>query len=154
MQTQPRIVQAPAQKTAIVSITCPRSEIRNVMGPGLQEVYATLRAQGIAAAGPWLSHHLRMDPNRFEFEISVPVADVIKPSGRVKPSELPAAKVARTVYNGPYEGLGQAWAEFKAWVLANGHQAAPNLWEVYLAGPESSANPQDWKTELNQPLIA
>lgn len=154
MQTQPRIVQAPAQKTAIVSIACPRSEIQNVMGPGIREIYAALRAQGITAAGPWFSHHLRMDPNLFKFEISVPVADVIKPAGRVKPGELPAAKVARTVYSGPYEGLGQAWAEFKAWVQANGYQAAPNLWEVYLAGPESSSNPQDWKTEFNQPLIA
>lgn len=153
MYRQPEIVQVTAQKTAIVSIICPRSDIQKVMGPGVQEVYSALQAQGITPVGPWFSHHLRISPDVFEFDISVPVADVIRPVGRVKPSELPAAKVARTIYQGPYEGLGQAWGEFKAWVQANGYQPAPNLWEVYLTGPESSSDARDWKTELNQPLL-
>jgi effector-binding domain-containing protein len=60
--------------------------------------------------------------------------------------------VARTVYHGPYEGLGDAWGEFLDWITANGHRPAPDLYECYLAGPESSANPADWRTELIKPL--
>jgi effector-binding domain-containing protein len=62
--------------------------------------------------------------------------------------------VARTVFRGSYEGLGEAWGEFKAWIAANGHEAGPDLYECYHVGPESSASPADWRTELSQPLIA
>jgi effector-binding domain-containing protein len=122
------------------------------MGPGIQEVMGTLAAQGIQPAGPWFTHHLRMDPNTFDFEICVPVSRPVTAAGRVQPGELPAAKVARSVYHGPYEGLGAAWGELMAWVSANGHTPRENLWERYVAGPESSPNPADWRTELNRPL--
>ena len=81
--------------------------------------------------------------------MSAPVTAV----GRVKPGELPAATVARTAYHGPYEGLGPAWGEFDAWIASEGHKPAANLWECYTAGPESSPNPADWRTELNRPLL-
>jgi effector-binding domain-containing protein len=79
----------------------------------------------------------------------VPVRLSFAQAGRVVPGELPACGVARTVYRGPYEGLGEAWREFDAWIAANGYQAAPGLWEFYLTGP-NAAEPQ---TELNRPLI-
>jgi len=34
----------------------------------------------------------------------------------------------------------------------NGHEQADDLWEVYLVGPHSSADPANWRTELNRPL--
>ena len=66
---------------------------------------------------------------------------------------MPAATVARTIYHGPYEGLGAAWAEFEAWTTAEGHVPAPNIWERYLAGPESGPDSAAWRTELNHPLV-
>ena len=114
---------------------------------------AAVQAQGIGPAGPWFTHHLTMSPGVFDFEISVPVTAPVAAVGRVRPGRFPAVRVARTIYTGPYEGLGAAWSEFKTWVADNGYVAAPDLFECYLAGPESSANPSDWRTELNQPLI-
>ena len=61
--------------------------------------------------------------------------------------------MARTVFQGPYEGLGAAWGEFDAWIVANGHTPGPDLWECYVAGPESSSDPASWRTELNGPLV-
>ena len=60
--------------------------------------------------------------------------------------------VARAVYQGRYEGLAAAWGEFLAWVEAGGHPRAPDLWERYLVGPETSPDPTNWRTELNRPL--
>jgi effector-binding domain-containing protein len=60
--------------------------------------------------------------------------------------------VACTVYHGGYEGLGPAWGELEAWIAAEGRQTAADLWECYIAGPESSSDPADWRTELNWPL--
>ena len=72
MLDTPQITQAAAQLTAIIRLTIPREEIRKVMGPGISELMATVAAQGIAPAGPWFTHHLRIDPAIFDFEIGVP----------------------------------------------------------------------------------
>ena len=152
MLDKPSIVQTTAQPTAVIRLTIPRAEIRNVMGPGHRELMATVAAQNVAPAGPWFTHHLRMDPDTFDFEIGVPVTTPISAAGRVHAGQLPAVTVARTIYHGSYEGLGPAWAELDAWITAERHTAAPNLWECYVAGPESNPDPASWRTELNRPL--
>ena len=93
-----------------------------------------------------------MDPDTFDFEIGVPVIEPVIATGRVQPGQLPARRVARTVYHGPYERLGHAWSEFNAWNAANGHGPGQDLWECYVAGPGSSFDPSSWLTELNRPL--
>ena len=153
MLDTPRITQTEARRTAVIRLTIPRKEMRNVMQPGLGELMAAIAAQGIAPAGPWFTHHLRMSPDVFDFEISVPVTAPIAAEGRVQPSEWPAMTVAKTVYHGPYEGLGAAWGEFDAWIASHGHAPAPDLWECYVAGPEANPDPVSWRTELYRPLV-
>ncbi|MEJ7811746.1 MAG: GyrI-like domain-containing protein [Gemmatimonadaceae bacterium] len=150
----PQITQTAGQLAAVIRLTIPRAEIRNVMGPGIGELMATVAAQGIGPAGPWFSHHLGMHPETFDFEIGVPVTAPVTASGRVTAGALPAATVARTVYHGGYEGLGAAWGDLDRWVSAQGHTVGPDLWESYVAGPESSSDPTTWRTELNRPLAA
>ncbi len=149
----PHITESSAVATAVIHLTIPRAEIRLVMGPGITELMATIAAQGIAPTGPWFSYHRRMDPAIFDFEISVPVSAPVTANGRVKPGHLPARRVARTVFHGGYEGLAAAWGEFQQWIATSGHTPAVDLWECYVKGPESSPNPEDWRTELNQPLV-
>jgi effector-binding domain-containing protein len=95
-----------------------------------------------------------MAPGIWDFEISVPVREPILAAGRVRPSKWTAMKVARTVYHGPYDGLADAWGEFLDWIKASGHTPAPDLYECYLAGPESSTSPATWRTELIKLLIS
>jgi effector-binding domain-containing protein len=154
MIDKPAITKSAEVHAAMVHVTVPRSEIQKVMGPGLGEVNATIAAQGIKPAGPWFTHHLKMDPEVFDFEICVPVKKPVSPSGRVKPGRIKAGqRVARTVYHGNYEGLGAAWGEFLAWVDSQGLKTASDLWEFYTTGPESSPDPGSWRTELVKPLL-
>lgn len=152
MIDSPHLTETDDQLAAVIRLTIPRKEIQTAMGPAMEELMVTVAAQGIAPAGPLFSHHLRMDPDVFDFEVGVPVASPIAASGRVQPGQLPAATVARTTYHGPYEGLGEAWGQFDAWIAEQGHAPAPNLWECYVAGPESGPDPAGWRTELNRPL--
>ena len=154
MLDTPQITQTAAQLTAVIHLTIPREEIRNVMGPGIAELMAAIAAQGIAPAGPWFTHHLRMDPDIWDFEIGVPVSTPVVAAGRVKPSQWPAMKVARTVYHRDYEGLADAWPEFLDWIAANGHTPASDFYECYLAGPESSPDPANWRTEFTKQLTS
>ncbi|TFW20859.1 AraC family transcriptional regulator [Massilia arenosa] len=148
----PTIVQALARPCAAIRITIPRAQIREMMHPAMQEVMQVLAAQGVRPAGPMFSHHVQLPAETFDFAVGVPVEEPFTPAGRVQAWELPAARVARTVYHGGYEGLGDAWGELGQWVTAQGHTSAHSLWEFYAAGPESSADPQQWRTEFNWPL--
>ena len=149
----PQVMETAEQTTAFISLVVPRAEIQSVMGPTIREVYAALASQGIAPAGPWFTHHRRRPTDTFDLDVCVPVATALVTSGRVKPGVLRAARVARTVYSGPYEGLGTAWSELCAWVADKGLSRREDLWECYLVGPESSPDPAAWRTELNCPLV-
>jgi effector-binding domain-containing protein len=149
----PSIAHSPAQPAAVIRLTIPRAEIQRAMGPARAELMSTLAAQGVAAAGPWFTRHLRMHPDVFDFEVGVPVTAPVIDAGRVAAGELPAATVARTTLHGGYERLGAAWGQLDEWIRAEGHTPAPDLWERYVAGPESGADAAGWRTELNRPLI-
>jgi hypothetical protein len=91
MLGEPRLIQTDAQLAATIRLTIPRSEIRNVMRPAIAEVMATVAAQGIAPAGPVFSHHLRMHPDTFDFEVGAPVGRAVAPAGRVKARQTRAS---------------------------------------------------------------
>jgi effector-binding domain-containing protein len=147
-----QVTASPAQLIALIPLTIARTDMRTMMGPAIGELMATLAAQGIAPGGPWFCHHLRIDPALFDFEVSVPVSSAVTAAGRVKPGQLPAMYVVRTIYHGPYEGLGAAWGQFNAEIEAAGFRPGADFWERYLAGPESGSNPAHWRTELSRAL--
>jgi effector-binding domain-containing protein len=132
----PQIIQTQAQAAAVIRLTVARSEMMKVFGPAVGELMAALASQGVEPVGAVFAHHLKMSPDTFDFELGVKVTSPVKATGRVKPGELPAAKVARTIYHGPYDGLEQAGS----------------LWELYSVGPQSTPDPANWRTELNRPL--
>jgi len=154
MIATPQILQTKAQAAAVIHLTVPRSEMMKVFGPAVGELMTALANQGVEPVGAVFAHHLKMSPDSFDFELGVRVALPVKVAGRVMPGELPAAKVAHTIYSGPYEGLPSAWGEFSKWIRANRHEPAETLWELYAVGPQSTPDPADWRTELFQPLRA
>lgn len=153
MISPPEIVQTTEQPTAVIHVVVSWDDIKTVMGPTIREVYETIAAQGIAPAGPWFTHHFRRPTDTFDFEASVPVAKPIAAAGRVKPSTWPAMRVVRSVYTGPYEGLGAAWGEFTDWIEAQGLKTADDLWESYLVGPETGDDASTYSTQLNRSLV-
>lgn len=153
MLSTPEIVQTRAEQAAVIRLTIARSEMMKQFGAAVSELMSTLAAQRLEPVGAVFAHHLKMSADTFDFELGVKTASPVQPIGRVQASELPAAKVARTVYSGPYEGLPGAWGEFTNWMTTNGHRQAEDLWEVYSIGPQSSPDPASWRTELNRPLV-
>lgn len=122
------------------------------MGPGLEELHATLAAQGVAPTGAWFTHHDKIVPHSWDFGICLPVAGEIAASGRVRAGVWPTRRVVRTVYTGPHEGLGGAWVEFLEAIAARGLAVREDLYERYLAGPESGRPSAELRTELSKPL--
>jgi effector-binding domain-containing protein len=148
----PRIIHTEPKTTAVVRLTIPRQEMVKAFGPAAGELIATLAAQGVKPQSAVFAHHVTLSPEFFDFEVGVEVAAPVTATGRVMPSELPATRIARTVYSGPYEGLPAAWHAFEIWIKENGHAPSGRLWEVYAVGPQSTPDPAGWRTELNRPL--
>jgi effector-binding domain-containing protein len=152
MISTPQIVQTSVQEAAVIRMAIARSEMMKLFGPAVAELMAELQAQGVEPIGGVFAHHFRITSTTFDFELGVKVSAPVRDNGRVKRGELPAARVARTIYSGSYEGLPAAWNEFTKWMDANDLKQAEDLWEVYSVGPQSSADAADWRTELNRPL--
>jgi effector-binding domain-containing protein len=148
----PQVLDLPAFKVARVHVVTPAAKIMTAMNEGLNELRGALAAQGVEPTGPWLTHHRKVPDGTFDFEICLPVASEVRPEGRVEMGEIRAARTARTTYRGDYAGLGEAWGRFMGWIDGQDVTTAPDLWEVYTVGPETSPNPADWRTQLNRPL--
>ena len=150
----PGIVVTEAQSVAMLRLCVTWAEMRHVMGPGLAELRAAIAAQGIGTVGAWFTYHFRMPTDTLDFAICVPVASLPTPIGRVEPMIRPAATVVRATMRGDYNGLAAGWGELRDWVSVNRHPTGAVFWECYTVGPEASADPADWRTELNWPLLA
>ena len=154
----PQITGSQPLIAAVVHLQCPRHEIKNLAGPAIREIHAVLNSQGQTPQGPMFMHHLTMSSAEFDVEVGFPVAAPIAAQGRVRPGRLPAARVARTIYHGPYEGLHGAWDAFGKRLERDGlvdrKLLTPirTLWERYLVGPETTPDTSQWRTELNLPL--
>lgn len=140
--------------TAVIALKIPRDQIRHKMGPAIQEVTETLAAQKVTPSGPLFSLHFDADEEQFDFEVGFPVSSAIQPVGRVRNSQFPASPVLRTIYTGPYEGLGDAWGDFMRVVKGKSVEKKPGFWERYLTGPSTNPDPASWQTELNVPLAS
>ncbi|WP_437185367.1 GyrI-like domain-containing protein [Planctomicrobium sp. SH668] len=149
----PQLTNVAESHAASIYVKTPREQITQVMGPGIHELMDVLNEQQISPTGPWYCYHLTCPAENFEFEISLPVTQEIRPSRRVENRFRPAQFVAKTTYRGPYEGLPDAWGEFQKWIHSEKLQPAGHFWEVYSQGPETGLPPEQWVTELVQPLI-
>jgi effector-binding domain-containing protein len=152
MLETPQIIETEARPIAVLPLKIAKNEIQKLMGPGLAELKAAVAAQGILLAGPWFTHHLRMFDEGWDYEIGVPVERPVAALGRIHGRLSPVFRAARTVYHGPYEGLGAAWGEFNAWIDVHHYKRAPDLWERYVVGFESGPDGTHYRTELTRPL--
>ena len=149
MITTPEVITTQEVITAVIPLVIPGRDMPKYMDPAIQEVIQVLSEQGMKPTGPMFSYHHRRPSDTFDFEIGFPVAKAIKPQGRVVNSKLPSVKTVRSVYQGPYEGLAQAWPALQKWVRENSYGETGRFWESYLNNPNEVEDPNDYRTELN-----
>lgn len=149
MTTPPEVIELKEQATASIHLTIPGRDMPKHMDPAIQEIIKVLADQGAQPAGPMFSYHYRRPSDSFDFEIGFPVTKAIRESGRVVNSKLPAVKVARALYRGPYEGLSEAWSALQRWVRDEKLPETGRFFERYLTNPDEVKDPKDYRTELN-----
>ncbi len=149
MITTPEIITTTEVPVATIHLVIPGKDMPNYMDAAIQEIIQVLADQGLQPVGPMFSYHHRRPSDTFDFEIGFPVAKAITESGRVKNGKLPAERVVRSMYQGPYEGLSQAWPKLQDWVRKQGLPETGRFFERYLNNPDEVKDPKDYRTELN-----
>lgn len=149
MITTPEVVTTTEQHAATIHLIIPGRDMPRYMDPAIQEVIKVIMEQGIGIIGPMFSYHHRRPSDTFDFEIGFPVSRALNETGRVKNSALPAAKVVRAMYQGPYERLGDAWRALQEWVREQKLPETGRFFECYLNNPDEVKDPKDYRTELN-----
>jgi len=142
------IVETAPFEVAYIAAAIEAAEMRTFMRPALMELHQALADQEIATSGSWLTHHWRRPDPSFNFDICLPVARPIASVGRVRPGVIAAQRIIRTDYFGDYSGLPAAWGEFIAAIQHGGHLIRQDFWEIYVLGPDASADPAQWRTQL------
>jgi effector-binding domain-containing protein len=115
-----------AQPTAVVAEATSWAAFPALWPRLLDEVWAAVQSTAAIAPGRNVMLYLDDVPN---VEIGVEVAGPFEPLGRVRPSTLPAGRVATTC--GRVSAIGAAHEAVVAWCAARGLERTGVLWEVY-----------------------
>jgi effector-binding domain-containing protein len=138
------------------------ASVRDVMGHYgeigqlLDELYGVLAQKGIRQLGPPLAiyHDEGFQETDVDVETAVPIANaqIEGGNGRVRLRQLPAAKVASVLHQGPYTSLSAAYQAIMQWINDNTYQIIGPDREIYLRGPGPNTNPAEYVTEIQFPI--
>lgn len=149
MSDEPRFVQVEEVPTAVIADVVAADELPAFFDRSFSILPAVLSAQSVRPVGAAFARHRRAVTDTADLEVGFPVDGAISPEDAVRPSTLPAGRVARLVHHGGFEGLPDAWERLAAWIRDEGLVPGGGMWEVYLTEPSPDMDPADLRTELN-----
>jgi DNA-binding transcriptional MerR regulator len=140
--------------TAAIRATVDRDDLLDWYSDAMDELTATLAAEGIAPSGrpAGLYDHELFADERGEAVVFVP-ADHPPATGRVRPLVLPAGDLAVTVHHGPHDDIDIIYGKLGSYVCEHALAVAGPLRETYLCGPRDTDDPRAWRTEIGWPIF-
>ena len=128
----------------------------NELGPTIRdtfgELYACVEASGANPGGPpFVIYHEASQPGvRWEIDICAPVSGPMVAPPCFEYIEMPSCIVASMLHVGPYDTLGEAYAQIEAYIADRGlHKAGPPR-EFYYSEPD--VPPAEVRTLVEWPV--
>jgi DNA-binding transcriptional MerR regulator len=152
------VKEVPAQHAAMLRQRTGAATISQDVSRGYAAIAAAVGQAGIAIAGPpyLVMTELVDDEMPGAIELGFPIVAPLPAAagqGAVVGVELPGGLVASTVHHGPYDEEGPAYRAVEAWVQEHGHVPAGPPREVYLTSPAEVADPSQYVTEIQFPIV-
>jgi effector-binding domain-containing protein len=141
-----------AQEIVGLHETVRMDDLREFFPRAMTAAAEALEARGVDPAGPAVALYEGMDAETFDVTVGYPVPSGAAPSDDVVAAMLPAGATVEVVHQGPYESLPTTYEELTAWFEENGMTPPTVMWEEYLVGPESEADPGRWQTRIVYPM--
>ena len=103
----------------------------------LKSVYALLKKENIAAAGPALAIYTSTDDTGFQFQAAVPVAQAPAnpPQGDIAVGKSPGGKALKFVHRGSYEAMDSTYEAITNYLDEKGLEAKDLFVEEYVTDP-------------------
>lgn len=139
------IEERPGRPTASIRAKVPAVRGGQIVGPLVSEILEYLKRARVERTGvPYV--RTSWAPGS-DIEVGLAVADPVSGDGYVLPGYLPAGRWVVAWHKGPYDQLGPAIAEVRAWIAEKGlHADLP--WEFYHSDPSVVTDPAQFETEL------
>jgi len=145
---------APAPAVGI-SQTVDREGVLPWWQGALDELHATVQAQGLHQAGPsgglYASELYQHD--RGEATVFIPVEGTVREVGRVASIIVPAAELAVVAHHGSLADIDLTYGELGAYATRHEISVDGPLREYYLRDAHDNPDPEDWETEIGWPIF-
>lgn len=138
------------------TVSCQIQEIENKMNELFLVVEKYMADNNIAASGkPFtLNHKWDEENNTAMFSACIPVKERVITTGDVLTGYLKPQKTFKTIFKGDYKFSNDAWEAAYNGLAAQGFSEIEGgePFEIYTVGPNETANPAKWVTEIYIPV--
>jgi DNA-binding transcriptional MerR regulator len=146
---------APAAPAAAITEVVSADEAAAWLQGALGELHAILAAHGTTARGP--AGGIYADEvftrHRGQVTIFVPCAELVRPTGRVSSTLIPAAELAVLEHLGPPANVDRAYGILAAYVARHALAVEGPIREYYLIGQHETPDATRWRTEIGWPVF-
>lgn len=117
-----------------------------------RQVAEALGAAGVAPTGPAVGWYADMPTDTVDVAAGFPVPAAAVVDG-VELLTVPGGTAAVGTFQGPYDGLPDAWSKVAAWCREQDVQPRGDFWEEYVTEPSPGGDPEQNVTRLVSPLL-
>lgn len=157
MTYQIQLREVEAQPILGIRAVVPTLELVQFFDEASREMQTYLEQQGIRTTGPamslWHSAPGQI-PDASEIETCWPIEAPVPSMGRMKYRLLPAGLEACTIHHGSYDDMGNAFEALWQWTQEQGYEMTGPPRDAVLVGPNDTADPSAYRTEIIYPVAA
>jgi hypothetical protein len=88
----------------------------------------------------------------FDVTAGYPTAKPLKIGSPFTGERLPGGRIVHVLHLGPWSTLLSTYDRLSEWLVAHRLSLVPLMWEEYLVGPDTVADPAAWRTRIVVPL--
>ena len=147
-----KIEHVKSQPTLVVRFNYGERDVGEVMSEALMTVQGYLKKAQVRPVGPPFTRYLVWTDEQKRAETGFPVEWAVEGGQLVAASELPASRVARLLYTGPYSGLMEAKNQALDYIRARGLTPSGGPIEVYVTDPHEVQDESKFQTEILWPI--
>lgn len=141
------LVDQPAQPTLSIRTTTSLKELPQELGRAYGAIGQYMAQLGEQPAGAPYAAYFTFSMENMDIEIGFPVGGSLPGKGEIQAGEIPAGKIARCLYTGPYKKIEPAYNALTAYVEEQGHKTTGVAYEFYLNDPAEVA-PEELLTQI------
>jgi effector-binding domain-containing protein len=141
------LVDQTPQPTLSIRTTTSIKELPQELGKAYGAIGQYMGELGEQPAGAPYAAYFTFSMESMDIEIGFPVGGSLPGKGEIQSGDIPAGKVAQTIYTGPYNKIEPAYNALTAFVEQQGYEATGVAYEFYLNDPGEVA-PEELLTQI------